>query len=69
MSFGDEPLVIPGGVRTEIHQIVERLDFNEDDHGTFIVLHFIQEIGWTARPRLRVPVTREVYEKYRENSN
>ena len=69
MPFGDEPLVISGGAPTETHQIVEDLDFNEDDDGTFVVLHFTQEIGWMARPRLRVPVTREVYEKYRENSN
>lgn len=60
---------IPGGAPTELHQVVERLDFNEDDDGTFIVLHFPQEIGWMAKPRLRVPVTREVYEKYRGISN
>ena len=69
MPLGDDPLVIPGGACKEIHQVAEHLDFSEDDHGTFIVLHFRQEVGWVARPRLRVAITREIYEKYLENSN
>lgn len=70
MPFGGKLLNIPAGVApTEIHQVAECLEFYENDDGTFIVLHFPQEIGWAGRPRLRAPVTREIYEKYRENSN
>ena len=68
MSLGDTPCVIAQGGRYEIEQIAERLDFNEDGDGTFIVLHFARETANPA-PRLRVRVTRDIYEKYRENSN
>ena len=67
MSFGNMPLVVAGGGRYEIGQIVECPDFNEDGDGTFIVLHFAHESGRAAR--LRVPVTRGVYEEYRKISN
>ena len=67
MSFGKTPLVIRGGEHCETGEIVERLDFMEDDDGTFIVLHFAHESGRVAG--IRAPVTREIYEEYCENSN
>ena len=62
MPFGNTPLVIAGGGRYEIGQVVERLDFNEADDGTFIVLHFAHESGRAAS--IRAPITREAYEAY-----
>ena len=40
MSFGSTPLPVAEGAHYETDQKVERLDFDDDGGGTFIVLHF-----------------------------
>ena len=63
MPFGErDPLPVPGGTHYETCDTVESVNFNEDDDGTYIVLHFAPV---QARSRsIRAPITREIYEAY-----
>ena len=64
MPFSRTPLSVPEGADCETTAKAERLDFEEEGGGVFIVLHF--EAPATGRPaRIRVPITRAVYNTYR----
>ena len=48
MSFGRTPLPVPEATHYETNQKVERLEFEEDGGGTFIVLHFEAPRDWSG---------------------
>ena len=51
--------VVAGGGRYKVDQNVERIDFDEDEEGPFMVLHL--EVAGRAAS-IRVHLTRKVYE-------
>ena len=67
MSFGRTPLPVPEATHYETNQKVERLEFEEDGGGTFIVLHFEAPVTGRATS-IRAPITREACEAYAARS-
>lgn len=68
MSFGPTPLPVAEGTQYETDRQVERLEFEEDGGGTFIILHF--EAPMTGRATsIRAPIAREVYEAHTDRSS
>ena len=63
MSFGRTPLPIPEGAHYETDQKVERLDFEDEGGGIFIVLHFEPRVVGRATS-VRAPITQATYEAY-----
>ena len=63
MSFGRTPLPVPEGTQYETDRQVERLEFGEDDGGTFVILHIDAPMVGRATS-IRAPITRDAYEAY-----